>query len=81
MQHRIHTGDIEMIDNMLKDDVIEEFTSPWSSPVVLVTEKDGATRFCADHRRLNEETWKDSYPLPRIDDRLNTLIVVQGHWI
>ncbi|KAI5743998.1 hypothetical protein M8J77_024652 [Diaphorina citri] len=62
-----------MINNMKKQGVIEESTSPWSSPVVLVKKKDGNTRFCVDYRRLNDVTRKDSYPLPRIDDTLDTL--------
>ena len=30
-------------------------------------------RFCFDYRRLNAVTVKDSYPLPRIDDCIDTL--------
>ena len=35
--------------------------------------KDGTTRFCIDYRRLNQVTKVDAYPLPHIEDSLNTL--------
>lgn len=67
-------GEVEqLIKEMAQNQVIQQSTSPWSSPVVLVKKKDGSTRFCVDYRKLNEVTKKDSYPLPRIDDSLDTL--------
>ena len=63
----------KIIKDMAADGVIEPSKSPWMSPVVLVKKKDGSTRFCVDCRLLNNVTKKDSYPLPRIDDTLDTL--------
>jgi hypothetical protein len=63
----------EMVDNMRKQGIIQPSVSPWASPIVLVPKKDGTYRFCVDFRRLNAVTKKDVYPLPRIDDILDTL--------
>lgn len=61
------------VSKMLKDGVIEHSDSPWSSPVVLVRKKDSTLRFCVDYRKLNSVTKKDVYPIPRIDDTLDSL--------
>ena len=79
----------ELLTDMLDKDVIQPSGSPWASPIVLVWKKDGSFRFCVDYMKLNEVTHKDAYPLPRIDDTLNTLAgsqwfstldLLSGYW-
>ena len=61
------------IQRMLQAKVIEPTTSEWASPIVLVAKPDGSTRFCVDYRRLNAITVRDSYPLPRMDECIDSL--------
>ena len=61
------------VESMLEKGIIEPSEGPWSSPIVLAKKKDGTLRFCIDYRKLNDVTRKDAYPLPRIEDNLDTL--------
>ena len=45
---------------MLEGEVIRPSSSPWASPIVLVTKRDGSVRFCIDFRKLNYCTCKDT---------------------
>ena len=63
----------ELLENMLSRDVIQPSNSLWASPIVVVRKKDGRVRFCVDYRKLNSITYKGTYPLPRIDNMLDTL--------
>ena len=79
----------KLVQEMLSQGVIEQSRSPWASPVVLVSKKDGGLRFCIDYRQLNRITKLDEFPLPRIDDTLDllagckfftTLDLAAGYW-
>ncbi|UYV74412.1 K02A2.6-like [Cordylochernes scorpioides] len=63
----------EQIQDMLQEGVIRASSSPWAFPVILVRKRDGNWRFCVDYRKLNSITVKDVYPIPRIDDVVDTL--------
>ena len=61
------------IQEMLDIGAICKLHSLWASTVVLVWKKDGGLRFCIDLRKLNNQTVKDAYSLPQIDETLDSL--------
>lgn len=63
----------EHIHQLLEAQVIRESSSPYASPIVLVKKRDGTLRMCVDYRQLNCKTWKDAFPLPRIEESLDAL--------
>lgn len=63
----------EKIDDLLKNGIIQESTSAYASPIILVRKKCGDYRLCVDYRKLNSLTVKDKYPLPVIEDQVEKL--------
>ena len=59
------------VEKMLEDGVISPSESPYRSPVVLASKKDGEKRFCVNFVKLNSVTVKNRHPLPFIDDLLD----------
>lgn len=53
--------------------MICESESSYSSPIVVIGKKNGQVRLCIDNRKLNVQTVKDAYALPRMDDTFTAL--------
>ena len=62
------------IQEMLDGGAIQPSQSPWCNAVVLVRKKDGSLRFCIDFCRLNQMTKKDAFPLPRMQETMESMV-------
>ena len=91
--YRVSPMKRELLDKevqyMLKNDIIEESKSNWSSPCILVPKHDGRFRFCTDFRKVNDKTKSDSFPIARIADCIDqignakfvsTFDMLKGYW-
>ena len=63
----------EYLKKLLASGVIQPSTSEWASVPVLVRKRDGSVRWCVDFRALNDRTVKDCFPLPIIEDCVDSL--------
>jgi len=79
----------DILQEMLDTGVIQPSNSPWSSPVCMVRKKDDSFRFCIDYRRVNAVTIKDAFPVPDVNDALDslrgakhfaTIDLLSGYW-
>lgn len=61
------------IDDMLRMGIIEKSNSAWNSPILLVPKANGELRMCLDSRKLNSLTKVDTYPMPRVQEILDSL--------
>lgn len=63
----------EEVQYLLDNGLATHSNSPWAAPCLLVPKEGGAMRLCTDYRKLNQITVPDPYPLPRIDDMIDTV--------
>ena len=80
---------VSELQELLKSGIVEESTSDWAAPIVVVKKKDGSNCICVDYQKLNTITKFDAYPMPQIDEMLdavgeaqyiNTLDLAKGYW-
>ena len=68
---------MEEVDKLLFADFIREVYYPkWLANVVMLKKSNGKWRVCVDFTDLNKACLKDSFPLPRIDQLVDSTV---GH--
>ena len=63
----------KLVQDMLRQGVVEPSKSPWNFPLILVPKKDGTWHPVIDYRRLNAVTQPDRFPIPVLSDLLHSL--------
>ena len=61
------------IQTILDGGIIERCYSPWTTAIVPVAKKDRTLQVCIDYRQVNKVTQPDLYPMPRIEELLESL--------
>ena len=63
----------EEIEVMKRMDLIEETTSPFNAPLIVVGKSDGSHRVCTDFRKLNQHIPSEVQVLPTLEETLELL--------
>ncbi|GFV07310.1 retrovirus-related Pol polyprotein from transposon 412 [Trichonephila clavipes] len=64
---------VKKTEEWLNEGIISPSSSEYANPIIMVKKKDGSSRMCIDYRKLNQKLVKDKFPLPLIEDGLETL--------
>ena len=63
----------KIVEDLEQANLVEPTHSYWAAPSILVKKKDGTFRLVVDYRGLNKQIEKTSWPLPRINDIIDSL--------
>ncbi len=70
----------QYIDKLLTIGFIQSLKeTTWLSPIVIVPKKNGNLKICIDFKKLNVATKKDPFPLPFIDEVMNTIMGYESY--
>lgn len=61
------------VQGLIKAGIVEPCKSAYGAPVFTVPKKQNKSRFVVDYRELNKKVVNDKFPLPRIDNILQSL--------
>lgn len=64
---------VREIQELVSKNIICPSVSPLASPFVIVPKKGGDLKLCVDYRGLNTKTHLDGYPMPQMQDILESL--------
>ena len=64
---------INKIQELEKNEIIRPSISPYSAPIILVPKKNNDLRLAVDYRALNKHVVSNKFPLPRIDEILDSI--------
>jgi len=75
--HRASATERETISRIVREwkdvGIVTETKSPYASPLLLVTKKDGDARLVVDYHKLNSQTVRKVFPTPNLEGHLESL--------
>ena len=63
----------KIVEDLERVDLIEPTHSDWAAPSLMVPKEDGTYRLVVDYRGLNKQIEKTCWPLPRINEVIDSL--------
>lgn len=70
----------DKLNELIRQGIIEESTSPWSSPCMLISKKNGEHRLVTDLRGVNAKTVVIANPLPTTQEALENIGMAKPKW-